>query len=200
MAVEIPADYMEYSVQLVRAGGLLEPILNGVNQNISRLGDRLQIDVTALPQAMNGDGMAFVSRLFDAADDEALIAWPNDGMPRNITSIQYVNGAVAANSTVLPIRNVPVGFTLKEGLWFSIIHTGRYYMHRVRGGDYAGAGVGLVTNVLIGPRLRVSLSNSDLVVIAAPKIQGDVLGDSQGWSQASGSHSKPIQFSVREKK
>lgn len=199
MAVEIPAEYLDYSLWLVRTGGLLEPILNGVDQNISRLGDRLQIDITAMPQDLTGEGMAFLSRLFDAADDEALIAWPNDGMPRTGAGAVTVDGAVAANAIVLPIKGATPGFVFKEGLWFAILRAGRRYMHRVRGGDQTVPGTGKL-NLLIGPRLRTAMVNNDALEIAAPKIQGNVLGDRHGWSQASGSHSAPVSFSIRERK
>jgi len=199
MVIEIPDEYLSYSIRPVRAGGLLVPILNGPIQNIARLGDRMQIDVVALPQRMADEGRIFVSRLLDALDGEALLDWPLGGEPRTGAGAPTVDGAVNANAVVLPVKGATPGFVFSEGLWVSVISGGRRYMHRARGGDAAADGLGKA-NLLVKPPLRTALLNGDTIEVAQPRIQGVLIGDAGQWSQASGSHSRPIEFSIRERK
>lgn len=199
MAIEIPVEYLDYAVWLVRAGGLQESILNGENQNLLRLGDRLRIDITVMPQRMGSEAPRFISRLFEALDDEGIVAWPADEMQRTGAGAVTVDGAVSSNASVLPVKGATPGFVFREGLFFHILSGGRRYVHWVRGGDYAVPGNGRV-NLLIGPRLRVSLANNDSLEIETPQIQGDVIGERHGWAQASGNHTKPISFSILEGK
>lgn len=176
-------------------GGVLAPFLGGPEQRINRIGTRFGIRVTMPPMKSGDDGRLFVSRLLQARQDRLLMAWPLNGLAPGSPGAPKVS-AVTAGGSVLPLKGLTGGYTIREGQFLSIIHGGRRYIHMATANATASGG-GTCTATIF-PMLRSPVSVDDVVEIAQPMIEGHVLpGDEMGWEIAIGGFTS-IQFSVAE--
>ncbi|MEB3059408.1 hypothetical protein, partial [Parvimonas sp. D9] len=84
------------------------------------------------------------------------------------------NGAGQAGS-LLSMRGLAAGYTVKEGQYFSIIHGGRRYLHQ-SADTIAANGAGQI-RLPIAPMLRINPQDGAVVEIAKPMIEGILDGD-----------------------
>lgn len=198
MAIALPTSPAPNGAQpLLRDwGGVLTPFLGGPEIAIERLGKRFGIRVTMPP--MRGEvARQFVSRLLRGKKEGVLLEWPlldfDPGSPGSPTIY-----TPAAGGSAIAMQGLSPGYAIKEGQFFSVIHSGRRYMHMSTGNVTAnGSGTAAVS---IFPQLRTAVSISDTIEMDPPMIQGLVSpGDEFGWDMAL-EHTVGLSFSVMESK
>lgn len=197
MTISLPTDPSPNSASpLLRDfGGVLSPFLGGPEQRINRVGTRFGINVT-MPIFTTADRTRlFISRLLQARQDRLLMKWPLMQFNPGTVGTPLINTAVASGSAI-SIKGLTASYAAKEGQFFSVIHSGRRYMHMFTGDGTAS--VGGILNINIFPMLRTNLSINDVVELAQPMIEGHVLpGDELNW-QISVEKYVSLSFSVME--
>lgn len=148
-------------------GGNLVPFLGGPEQRINRIGTRLGMRFT-MPPMEGADARAFVARLVRGRQDRVLMPWHLADFDPGSPGSPAINAAAAGGSAV-SIKGLSAGYTVREGQFFSIVHSGRRYMHMSNGDVTASGGVAAVS---IYPPLRTSVSVNDVVEMAAPMLEG----------------------------
>ena len=178
------------------AGGVLQGSHGGAHQPISRLGDRFGINVQ-LPQMKWGTvAEDWVNRLLQgvAAKRVAFQYYmPNFkvGVPR----APVVNGAVAGGSSI-PVRGLQPHYDFQALQFISIIHAGRRTLHWVTTQTIADA-AGSIAALPIQPLLRTSLSDGDVIEVAAPYIEGMLSNEGYEWT-IDEARQTGLQFSIVE--
>jgi hypothetical protein len=181
MTVSLPATPSPNSgVPLLRDfGGILTPFLGGPEQRINRVGTRFGVRITMGILPSDNAGRTFVSRLLQARQDRLLMKWPLGNFNPGATGSPLINANVASGSAIV-IKGLPASYAAKEGQFISIIHSGRRYVHMFTG-DGTANGSGVLT-IQIFPMLRTAISTNDVVEIAQPMIEGNVLpGEELSW-------------------
>lgn len=181
MAVLLPSDPYPgagTSPRYIDYGGELAPALGGPVQKLNRLGDRYALDVVLPPMEAEPTGRVFIQRLTRARKVGALMEFPQLGLVIGAPGAPLVNGAVAGGTSV-PVKGLTPGYVVREGQFFSIVVSGRRYLHS-SDSEVIANGSGLAT-LTVSPMLRVPLSNNDVIEIASPKIEGLVQGNATAW-------------------
>lgn len=176
-------------------GGSLTPFLGGPEQLIVRAGTRFGARVSIPPVRTDELGRIYISRLLQGRINGALMRWPllefNPGSP----GTPLINTAASSGSS-LSIKGLTVGYTIKEGQYFSIIVSGKRYLYMATA-DAVANGSG-VAGVSIFPLLRKAVSVNDVVEIAQPMIEGNISpGDELSWEIASNRFMN-ISFTIME--
>lgn len=160
-------------------GTVLTPFLGGSEQRINRLGTRFGLRVTLPSMPTRDKALIVQSRLLRAREDRLRMAIPQPDFDTGAPGAPLVASAVTSG-TMLPLKGMTVGYTVKEGQFLSIIHSGRRYDH-IFAADGTVAGGGTLS-AAIWPLLRTPLSVNDVVEIAAPMIEGLVSpGEELSW-------------------
>lgn len=159
-------------------GGTLRPIFGGAIQKLTRLGDRFAVEVTLPPLEYADLGMLWIARLIRAQREGAIMPWPQPGFSTGTPGNAVANGAGQAGS-LLSMRGLAAGYTVKEGQYFSIIHGGRRYLHQ-SADTIAANGAGQI-RLPIAPMLRINPQDGAVVEIAKPMIEGILDGDTRSW-------------------
>ena len=197
MAIALPTSPLPNSVtpRPLDFGSWQEPALGGPVTRLDRLGNRFAMDVTTPQLRPEPDGRIWVSRLLQAIGGEVTYAFPQVGLSIGAPGASVVNGAGQAGASLL-IRGLAPGYTIRDGQFFNVHgSTGRAYLHAAIADVVASAG-GLAT-VAIWPMLRISPGDGSTVNLAAPIIQGRLLGNEKGWTlQRAGM--RGLEFTVAE--
>lgn len=182
MAVDLPTSPGPAAVapRLVDFGADQVPILGGAMQRLDRLGSRHAVDFT-MPPMMYEDAMTWIQRLKRGKVERVLMEFPQPGL--DLTG--YGTGSISGTGSSVTISGA--GGALVEGQFFSIIQSGRRYLHSA---NAAG------TNIAISPMLRVALSGAT-VEVGNPKIEGVLMGDEVGWTVDAAYH-VGLAFTVME--
>ncbi|EPR14192.1 hypothetical protein M527_29200 [Sphingobium indicum IP26] len=160
-------------------GGVLTPFLGGPEQRINRLGNRFGLRVTLPPVPTRDKALIVQSRLLRAREDRLRMEWPQPDFDTGNPGAPLVSANVTSG-TAVPLKGMTPGYVVKEGQMLAIIHAGRRYME-MAAADVTVAGDG-TASLAVWPLLRSSLSNNDVVEIAAPRIEGLVSpGDELSW-------------------
>lgn len=181
------------SLRLIDFGGVLRPSLGGKIQRVNRLGNRYAMDVT-LPPLPYEVGRQVVSRLIRAKSEGLRMAIPAVKGKQGAPGSSLVNGAVTGGTSVA-IDGLNAGYAALEGYWLSLVVSGQHYVHNVAETVVAnGSGQATLT---IAPELRVALPDNAVVNLAAPMIEGLVVGDELRW-EISLAHHIGLSFSIEE--
>lgn len=160
-------------------GGFLEPFLGGPVQRINRVGSRFALRVTMPPMREDG-ARAFIARLLQGRTQTVVMPWPLLGFVPGNPGAPLISAAPAGGSAIA-IKGLTAGYAVKEGQFFSIVHGGRRYMHMFTAAATAN-GSGVIAAAPIFPMLRTNLAVNDVLEIATPMIEGNVLpGDELNW-------------------
>ena len=183
-----------YQVLLRDFGAVLTPFLGGPEQRINRLGMRFGLRLTMPPMDAD-EGMVYLSRLLQGRQSTVVLPWPlldfDPGMPGS----PLVSAAVTSG-TAIPIKGLTPGYQVKEGQFFSVIHSGRRYVYMFTA-DATANGSGNLSAAIF-PLLRTALSTNDVIEIAQPKIEGLVMpGEEISW-QIGLDNAREFSFSVLE--
>jgi hypothetical protein len=154
-------------------GGDISPSLGGPVQRINRLGNRYQLALAFPPVKSGAQAMLWTTRLEQAKAAGVLYPVPLDGFATGSPGSPVVANATTGGTSVY-LGGLTPGYALIVGQWLSLIHAGRRYLHRVTAAATAD-GTGHVT-LSITPMLRTALSIGDVVEIAAPMIEGLIVG------------------------
>lgn len=184
----------DYQVLLRDFGTVLTPFLGGPEQRINRLGTRFGLRLTMPPMDAD-EGMVYLSRLLQGRQSTVILPWPLLDFDPGTPGAPLVSANVASGTSI-PIKGLTVGYPIKEGQFFSVIHAGRRYVYMFTA-DATANGSGNAT-ASIFPMLRSPLSNNDVLEIAQPMIEGLVLpGEEISW-QIGLSNDREFSFSVME--
>lgn len=160
-------------------GGFLEPFLGGPVQRINRTGSRFVLRVT-MPPMREDVARTFIARLLQGREQTVILPWPLLGFNPGNPGAPMISAAVASGS-VIAIKGLTAGYAVKEGQFFSIVHGGRRYMHMFTAAATAN-GSGAISAASIFPMLRTNLAVNDVLEIATPMIEGNVMpGDELSW-------------------
>lgn len=130
-AIVLPSDPWPSGVSFrpVRAGFDL-PGTFGVDQRVSRLGDRWAMDVQMPPMPYGDTALRWVARLSRARGEVVRMRVPQPGLAVGDPGDVLVNGA-GQSGTSLIVDGVNAPTSLREGQWVSITTGGRSYLHLV---------------------------------------------------------------------
>jgi hypothetical protein len=184
MTIALPLDpYPNGATPMLRDfGGVLSPFLGGPEIRINRVGTRFGITVTMPPLPSGSTGRVFVSRLLQARQERVLMPWPLLDFDPGVVGTPLINTAVASGSSI-SIKGLPANYSAKEGQFFSVIRSGRRYVHMFTA-DTTASGAGVLA-INIFPPLRTSLAVNDVVEMTQPMIEGHVLpGNEVTWEMA----------------
>lgn len=176
-------------------GGTMTPFLGGPDVMIVRAGTRFGARFT-MPPMRDDNVRIFVSRLLQGRMNPVLMRWPlvdfkpgNPGAPLVAASV--------TTGTVLQLKGLTVGYTVKEGQFFSVIAGGQRYLHMATA-DVTASASGTAT-ISIFPLIRRPFSVDSVVEMAQPMIEGFVSkGDELSWQIASNKF-VPFNFSISER-
>ena len=165
-------------VKVVDFGGELSPALGGPVQRINRVGTRLAMAVTMPP--MNGQvARPWISRLLRGKLDGLVMAVAQPGLAIGSPGAPVVSGGGQTGST-LSVRSGAAGYVYRDGQFVSIIAGGRRYLHMITGDVTANGSGAAVLGVF--PPLRVSPADGAGVEVAAPKIEGLLIGEEASYT------------------
>ena len=182
-AIALPTCPLPDSMQpfLRDFGGHLTPFLGGPEQRINRIGTRFGVRY-AMPPMEGEDARAFVARLMRGRFDRMLMPWPATEFDFGDPGDPIIS-ATAGGGSAISVGGLDLGYTIREGQFFSILRSGRRYVH-MSTGDVTPNGSGIAA-VGIFPPLRTAISAGDGVELETPMIEGLVSpGDEIGWSIA----------------
>jgi hypothetical protein len=111
--------------------------------------------------------------------DTIRFPWPLGDMPVIDFGSPVVNGS-NVQGTSLPLRGLTPSATIEEGRPFSIIHSGKSYLHELAA-EATVSGTGTAT-LTIEPPLRAILSDGDVAEFEAPVIDGIIEAPTFPWS------------------
>ena len=184
----------DYQVLLRDFGAVLTPFLGGPEQRINRLGMRFGLRLTMPPMDAD-EGMVYLSRLLQGRQSTVILPWPLLDFDPGTPGAPLVSAAVASGTTI-PIKGLTPGYQVKEGQFFSVIHSGRRYVYMFTA-DATANGSGNLSAAIF-PLLRTALSTNDVIEIAQPKIEGLVMpGEEISW-QIGLDNAREFSFSVLE--
>lgn len=161
-------------------GGALTPPNGGPVQTLMRLGTRHSLDFTLPPMPTEPLGRLWASKLRQAKLYGALLAFGQDGFNVGAPGAIVVDGA-GQSGTTLNVRGGTPRYAIREGQAFSVVTSGRRYLH------FAAAGVILGADgkaaVPLFPMLRVFPADGDACEVARPMIQGSLSGNQVKWTR-----------------
>lgn len=195
-AIVLPSDPWPSGVSFrpVRAGFDL-PGTFGVDQRVSRMGDRWAMDVQMPPMPYGDTALRWVARLSRARGDVVRMRVPQPGLAVGDPGDVLVNGA-GQSGTSLIVDGVNAPTSLREGQWVSITTGGRSYLHLIAADVlFDSAGEATLT---LDPMLRVSPADNSPVEIEEPVIEG-FLEAGQEWTVDVARH-VGLSFTIRERR
>lgn len=160
-------------------GGDLVPFMGGPEQRINRIGTRWGVRYT-MPEMEGEEARQFVARLTRGKQQRVLMPWPVTDFDPGSPGTPLIHTAAAGGSAIV-LKGMTVGYVVREGQFFSIVHNARRYIH-MSTGDATVSALGTVP-VSIFPPLRSAVAVNDVVEIEAPMIEGNVMpGEEWGWT------------------
>ncbi|KMS59136.1 hypothetical protein V474_07680 [Novosphingobium barchaimii LL02] len=197
MPIALPTCPMptDYTVLLRDFGGILTPFLGGPEQRVNRLGTRFGLRLEMPGLDIEDGGMIYLSRLLQGRQSSVILPWPLLDFDPGTPGAPLVSAAVTSGTSI-PIKGLIAGYTVKEGQFFSLIHSGRRYIYMFTADGAANSSGDLTASIF--PLLRTPLSVNDVLEIARPMIEGLVSpGDELSW-QIGLDNAREFSFSVME--
>lgn len=166
-------------IRLLDWGGRLIPWGGGVTQNLLRLGTRSGVEYKLPLMRSEPDGRTWGMKLREAKLSGVIVPFIQDGLVIGSpgTSIS-VDGAGQSGLT-LSIKGATVGYAVRYGQAFNLIHAGRRYLHFARANTAIPAGGKVALPIF--PMLRIIPSDNDVIEMAAPMIEGSLTGNEVAW-------------------
>ena len=167
-----------FEIKLVRSVVDLRPAFGGPVQRIERLGSRWRAVLRF--ETMTSEQ----SRAWSDVDVEAdTVRWavPQPGFLVGSPGSSVQVDGPGQTGNALKLKGLPAAYVMRKDQWFSMITGGVSYLYRVRA-DATATGSGLA-EVPVRPLIRAEHLNNNAVNVAAPIIEGFVLGPSraQAW-------------------
>lgn len=195
--IELQASDLPASVEpaFVDVGATVRGATNAVGVRIDRPGGHYRAQITmgigtAVQRA------ALIADLVRGKQEGVRLAYPLQGVDQSGSGAPVVDGADQAGR-ILNIRGVTPGYQAHKGFWLSIVDVaGQRYLHNVFVGATASAAGKMA--IVLAEHLRIPFADGATVELDAPKIEGDVAGNEQGWQLTRGNRLVGIQFTVEE--
>lgn len=192
-ATAIPKESLEWSLQ--QAGGLLKPMVGGVEAFAGRMGDKWAV-AGILPTLDADCAAAWVDAMLSSSTLRQTVAWTLPA-PYGLAGAgtPLVNGGGQTGSSLV-VDGLSAGKVIPRATPFNVHDaSGRAYLHFTRG-EVTANGAGQAT-LTFGPMMRISPANNSAVELAAPKIEGWLNSGGVSWSvRRLRFHSVP--FAIRE--
>jgi hypothetical protein len=183
MTVALPTSpYIQDAVpRFLNWGSQQKPPLGGSTTQIERVGSRFALEVK-MPLMKPEVGRPWVAALIEGMADGAVsIEWPQPDFTPSGNAMAAIKTAISGGTTIALKGLAASTQALTRGQFISITHAGRSFLHMVAGANYTANGSGEAT-ILIEPPLRTAVSEDDVVQIAAPIIEGYLVGDEREWN------------------
>lgn len=175
--------------------GEQEGALGGESLPIPRMGDRWAAEISTTQLRHDDAGRDLVAALTQALTEDAII---DIDQPNRPTIASIGNGVVdGANvgGTSLPVRGIGAPGVFPRGIYLSIIHGGRRFVHMTTAAAAVSAD-GRAT-LPIWPMLRFLTVDGETVELADPKIEGKLSGfDGAPWAR---NRIEPVKFLIGER-
>jgi hypothetical protein len=189
----IPLDGLQW--QVVGGGGILRPMVGGVEAFAGRMGDKMAVTGT-LPTMDADCAAAWVAAALASRTQKLCVLWTLPA-PYGLAGAgtPLVKGAGQTGSTLL-VDGLTAGLVIPRRTPFNIQDSsGRVYLHFTTS-EVTANGSGEAT-LAFGPMMRVSPADNSTVQLAAPKLRGWLNDGGVSWSEERLEfHSVP--FAVRE--
>lgn len=180
--------------RLLDFGVTQTPAFGGASQRSERLGSRYALDVQMPAMEAEPDGRIWVSRLMRGLKDGVVFEWPQPDFNVMAPGTPFVKTATAGG-TSLPLKGLTPYYPIREGQFFSIIHSSRRYLHAAATQVIAdGSGDATVT---LSVMLRTNVAVNDVVEIGRPMIEGRLVGDEVSWNLNAARHTG-LAFTIEE--
>lgn len=175
MSVSLPSDpyFVSCTPRLVSSGNDLTSPVGQAVQRIFRLGDKFAADIV-MPPMVRATADKWFSKLMQGMRSTVVFDWPLPDAGVGTPGAPLVNGA-GQIGTSLTLDGFTALYPIKDGQFFSIVQSGRRYLHMVTA-DVTASGDGQAT-VSFLPMLRISPSDNAVVEFAQPKIEGLIQAD-----------------------
>lgn len=182
--------------QYIEAGGALRGFTGAVVQTISRLGDHWGFKVSLPQMRWERDARLWVNKLLlGVAAKKVTFPIFLPGFHVGVPGLPEVDGAVAGGSTI-PIRGATPHYPFRELQFISVIRNDKRYLYAVSEQTIADASGNASLPVM--PMLRAALVDGDVVEVAAPMIEGYLVGEGLTWS-ISEARTSGLNFQIEER-
>lgn len=159
---------------------------------IGRKGSRYTVAFTFGPYTPD-EGRVMVSRLIAGKQGGVRLELPllhDQGSPGAPVT-------TSASGRTLALSGLTPGYAILEGYWLSLVKSGQHFLHSVATGAVANASG--VATIELNELLRDTFANGTVVNLAAPKVEGLLVGSEWSWGYGV-NRVIPIEFTVKEKK
>ena len=163
----------------VDGGSWQVPFAGGVSQRLERPGaTHLALDFTTPRIPLNGLARIWVSRLIQGQRQIVRTAYPQPEIAADNVGAPVVDGG-GQTGYALALRGVTPGMVIVEGRGLNVYDAaGRGYLHLVSADTIVG-GDGRVA-LPVEPALRALPADNTLANLAAPTIEGKIVGADKG--------------------
>lgn len=166
------------NIRLKSNANILESSFGGPSQRNAKMGDRWTLEVVCRPMRA-AQANPVITALLQGLSEKLIAAVPQPGFEIGNPGNPTVSAAGQSGSS-MTISGFTPGYQIRNGQFFSIVANGVRYLHRARA-DVTANGSGAAT-VQFLPMLKVSPPAGSVCEFAAPKIEGFVDGNEQGWT------------------
>lgn len=183
---------------LVDFGGVQEGATGGAAQAIDRQGNRWAWDIAMPIMEHDDDGRLWSARLVRGQRLGVRMDVPLGAGNQGAPGLAVVVDGAGQAGTSLAVRGCNAGYVAREGYWLSIVDAaGNHYLHQMAATVMVGdAGTATLP---IEPMLRHPFADGAAVHLAAPKVQGLLVGNERSWTINTARH-VGIGFTIRERK
>ena len=154
-----------------------QPVLGGESQRLSRLGDRFAMAVV-LRKMKYRDAMRWLRARIQAFTDTVVYPVYQKGFSPGRPGTPLVNGG-SQSGTSLVCDGFRANYKGFDGQYFSIIISGKRYLHMLTADFIASSGGAATISFL--PMLRATPADNAVLEFAQPKIEGFVQGNQADW-------------------
>jgi len=176
--------------------GNQEGVLGGEDLPVSRLGDRLAVDVVTTQLRQDAESRQLIASLMEATTADARIRLRLPNAPKLILGNGLVDGAGQSGSR-LRVRGLIPNAVLHWGAFFSVLHAGIHRAHMISAQvlvDASGR-----AEVPIWPMLRFVSTDADVCHFEDAIIEGQLVGFDKG-AGFERNRTKPLSFTIQERK
>lgn len=180
------------SHRLISARREATPAFGGPEERSARLGSRWQFDLT-YPVMSYEESLLFTDLEEEVGPIRVPLVQPGIDMSGAGASPLVDGGGQLGNA--VQVKGLNNGFTIRKGVWMTIVIDGQGYTYRVRQDVPISGSTALIP---IRPLLRKSPPNNAVVHLADPFVEGLPDLDPNAFQCEPGGQVPSVRFSIRE--
>ena len=163
----------------IDGGSWQTPIAGGTSQRIERPnGSHLAVDFTTPKIRLNGLARVWCSRLIQSIRQIVRVPYPQPEISIGNVGSPVVDGA-GQGGYAIAIRGATAGLSIVEGQALNLYDAaGRAYLHVATADRTVGSDLKVV--IPVDPSVRCAPADGSLVNLAAPVIEGKMVGGEKG--------------------